>query len=337
MKARTKMIGLALLAVALSAGGLPTRLGHAAPHGSYRNRTLQVVVPGPELRGRIDYLLNRHVSGYVINTKSQTAYIKNFRSSFGNRVIKIRFDYDIKRRGWTSGPFGRIYGPWVKDSGWIEVDVRTGVGNGMLFAYTRNGYVRWGSNNWFTNQFRSLFDQKVRDNVADNVNAAVAQSLGGRKVPLADVLLRYGAADIARAFGVSRAVAENTIRSAIRRTNPSAYVTAEGLVIQLAVPRTHQPVTSQPTHQPVTSQVWIYNQTRNPIFFQISRGGGRFKSYRVEPNRRWRFSTTANPPRFVVKFDWSFAPFFQERRYGLRPNSHNDFRLRGNGIDLTHR
>jgi hypothetical protein len=305
MKARTKMAGLVLLVVALSAGGLPIRLGHAAPHASYRNRVLQVVVPGPELQGRIDYLLNRHATGYQINSDSKTAYIKDFRCSLGDGEITIRFSYDAKTRGWTwvrkygiAGPKQKAYGPWVKDSGWIEVDVHTGVHNGMLIAYTRNGYVRWGSNNWFTNQFRDLFDQKIRDSVADSVNAAVAEALGGRNVPPADVLLRYGAAEIGRAFGVSRAVAENTIRNAIRRSNPNAKVTSQGVVIQVVVPDGPPSGSNGGANLPFT--FWRYYEGGNPGYFQ--KRGARWVE--VKGNRVYaQFQQSGVTPSEVELYD----------------------------------
>lgn len=44
------------------------------------------------------------------------------------------------------------------------------------------------------------------------------------------------------------------------------------------------------------TRVWIYNQTQNPIYYQIARGGGQFEQFCVQPNHHYWHSTTANPP-----------------------------------------
>jgi len=215
-----------------------TQTAQARPKAQLRGNVLKVTVPARDLTPLIDRYLNKTASGYIINSKTQTAYIKNFRSSFQNGGIKIRFDYNVKRRGSTKTFIGgTAYGPWIKDSGWIEVTVWTGVRHWKLYSYTRNGYVRWRSNNWFTNQVRGLFDQKIRDNVTVSVNNGLASATGGRYLNLKTLAVKHGASVIARQTGRSTRDVSRSMYRAFNRTKLHVGVKSYGLVATLALPK----------------------------------------------------------------------------------------------------
>jgi hypothetical protein len=84
-------------------------------------------------------------------------------------------------------------------------------------------------------------------------------------------------------------------------------------------------------------KVWIYNQTNNPINYQITAAGGGMENFTLQPGwNRWH-SIRSNDPRFVIRYDFNFDGGFQERRYNLTPNSHNDFKVVGDVLDLYRR
>jgi hypothetical protein len=216
--------------------GLAAVLAVAAPAQSkpqvrYADGKLTVLIPAADLAPVIDKLVSDAATGYQMNSDSKTAYIQHFRSSFEKDKIVIRFDYDAKTRGWTHGIGGKVYGPWAKDSGQMQVGVITKVVDWKLKAYVTYRDIHVQSNNWFTNWLMQDpgIEGMVKGKILEPVNTAIETALGGRTVDLKQLVAREGAAAMAAALGRPEAEVRKLLDAGLATARLDGRVTPAGV------------------------------------------------------------------------------------------------------------
>ncbi len=236
MKSTHLLLITAFASYLFMSGLSPTRIAWASNIEFSNDGALKLTIFENEVRDLLTAELNRQASGYVVNSDSQTAYIDNFRAWLENGRIKVVFDYKAKNRGWTSVAGRRIYGPWVSDSGWISTEIQASVRQWQFQSYAPYQFVKWGSNNWFTNQLGSLFDIEISGKIYNGINSALAQAFGGsRKQDLRQIMLSYGPAKLAAAFGTDLESATSFLRSLLERVDGYLTITNSGFEIDLFV------------------------------------------------------------------------------------------------------
>lgn len=240
------LAALGVLGLAGNGASANSTIGGVKPYVTYDHDRLQVFLRASEMKPMLDHELGKLPLGQVHSTDSQRLTLRNPRVTFKNDAISVRLDYSVGTRGWTEVPSptisnpGRkrkVYTPWVTDTGWIEVDLRTQISNGVLSVHTRNAYVRWSSRNKFTNLIRDVFDQRVRDNVAKAVNDGIRNTLGGRQMDLKPLVLDRGAPVIARQLRRPEPQARQLLSSILTRSRLDAKVTNDGITASISVPQ----------------------------------------------------------------------------------------------------
>ncbi len=203
----------------------------AGPVATCANGELKIHVPANEMIPRINDYLNKHAAGFVMQSETRTAFVDNFRASLRAGAITIRFDYKIRERGWTNGPFGsKLLGPWITDTGWVEADVKAVVENGMLRTKAHRDDVHWGSKNWFTALLRDLFDDHLRDHLATGVSEAVAAGLGtGKELKLEPLFIAHGTPQLVACYGIKAPQAQAWLTQNVCKLKVHAAVEKDGL------------------------------------------------------------------------------------------------------------
>ena len=209
----------------------------------------------------------------------------------------------------THNPFGsNFYTAWAKDSGWIEATVFINVRNGRIQARTRNGYVRWGSNNWFTNQFLAGFaDYVIRDSTSEAINAAIVAELGGNSVSLSDVVAKHAVPILQRELNLSAGQAKELVTSAFRNVNVNSALDQRGIKFSIDLVPRH-------------GVIAIKNPSNNPITYKIrfnEKSG--WKKVKIAP-RSTICHWSQNATRPNIEFDGSSKPGYQRQGYRLDVN-----------------
>ena len=232
-----RSICCAVFGLAAAAVFLAPRPAQAAPSVTYKDGVVTVHLPAAEVKQIVDREAAK-LTGYKMNSDSKTAYTKNFRSSLSEGRITVRFDYDAKTRGWTKDLFGgKVYGPWAKDSGWIEFPIFVRVTDWQLRASTNVRDVRLQSNNWFTNWLMqdAGVEFMVKGTMYDVVSAELQKALGGRTLDLRELVVQQGGAAVANATGLSKDEVSRALRNGLGRARLDARISANGLTATVAI------------------------------------------------------------------------------------------------------
>jgi hypothetical protein len=302
----TAGLAVAVLAAAPAAG-------LAEPKVSYADGKLQVLLPAADLAPLIDKLVSDAATGYAVNGDSKTAYIKNFRSSFDKDKVIIRLDYDAKTRGWTKNPFGgRVYGPWAKDSGQIQIGVIAKVVDWRLKAYATYRDVKLTSNNWFTNWLMqdAGVETTVNGKILEAVNGALENALGGRTIDLKQVLVKEGSGAVAKATGLPAPEVQKHLQNGLSDGRFDARITPAGLEAMVAVK-------SLLPNKVEKVEYTLKNDTGRTVKFQMHPSG---KKYTLEAGKTFRgTSNEVNDKAPTVTIEET------GRTYKLTPGDHRLF------------
>lgn len=303
--------GLAVAALAAAPAA-----GLAQPKVSYADGKLQVLLPAADLAPVIDKLVSDAATGYAVNTKSQTAYIQNFRSSFDKDKVVIRLDYDAKTRGWTKNPnpFDKnpIYGPWAKDSGQIQIGVIAKVVDWRLKAYATYRDVKLTSNNWFTNWLMqdAGVETTVNGKILEAVNGALQNAIGGRTVDLKQILVKEGAGAAAKATGLPADEVRKHLQNGLSDGRFDARITPAGLEATVAVK-------SLLPNKVEKVEYTLKNDSGRTVRFQMQPSG---KRYTLEAGKTFRgTSHEVNDKAPTVTIEET------GRTYKLTPGDHRLF------------
>jgi hypothetical protein len=211
----------------------PLTTAFAEPTVTYEGGKLTINIPARDFLPILDQVGNEQLTGYQVNTDSQTAYTKNVRSSLSGDRIAVKFDYDAKARGWTKIPLGgKVYTDWAKDSGWIEVPLFARVERLHLITSTNYRDIRVSSNNWFTNWL--LGDIGIEATVKGKIYAASHAALTQR-IDLRDLILEDGAAAIAEASGKAKREVRRALENGLGGVQIDARVVKDGLSLTASV------------------------------------------------------------------------------------------------------
>ena len=210
-------------------------------YASFDSGKLKLLIPTSILIPQIDHFLNNSdsIPKKLINSRTEKASVRRFRSSFIDRKIRTRFDYSYKSRECNKKPFGSGWWctPWVSDSGWAEVDLWPSISNWKVSANTRSGHIRWDSNNWFTRTFlKSFIDNDLRSGISNQINSSIKNIIGGRSVDLKRLVINKGSSVIARSFRISNQEAIEHLSNVLNQVRLNSYVNQDGLYIALSVP-----------------------------------------------------------------------------------------------------
>jgi hypothetical protein len=253
--------------------------GFHGPKVTCADGVLKMFIPAAELTPRINEYLNKHAAGCLHQSDTQVAEVHDFHATLHHDVINVRFDYKIKQRGYTKGPFGtKIEGPWISDTGWGEVDVKAEVENWTLRVHTHKDFVRWGAKNWFTALVHDMFDDHIRDHLVNSVTEAVAASLGsGRTMNLEPLFIKQGAPQLAAAYGLSQEQARVWLTQTLGKLKVRAELEEAGL--WAVVPLNMGIYAKNDHHEPIKLAVrcmGLNGQWATQGWFTIPPGSGMF-------------------------------------------------------------
>ncbi len=200
-----------------------------AQTAGFDGRNMFVHIPERAIESAAVRFLNQRVAGTIKSTETQRVSVRNFRVWLGNGNIRVVFDYNAKRRGFTDLPFrGKLYTPWASVSGWAEVKIRLGVRRNRFYAYAERSSVRWSSNNWVVDKvLRPFIDGDFCTEVANGVNNGIYSFLGTQDLDLRRELHRRGTPILASRTRLSHEQASRALVWAVNNVRIGAQVTPQ--------------------------------------------------------------------------------------------------------------
>lgn len=206
----------------------------------YKGGLLKIKIGSEDLRPGINSYLNKNVTGRIMDSYTKTAVINKYSTVFEDGHITVHFEYNAKKRDsmarphWLGG--GSVIGPWTSASGWIEIDLEPYVKDGILFLHSYSDSIRWDKKTWFTNAIMGeLFENVIAERIISGVNEGILSRLGKRILDVNDLVISYGAPEVARKTGRNESNTYELITDALLKHKPKVFIDKEGIHIHLGL------------------------------------------------------------------------------------------------------